>query len=126
MKYSKQREAILSLLRSTDSHPSADWLYENLRKDFPNISLGTVYRNLALLTENGDIIKIQTAFNKEHFDGFTEIHHHFVCQQCEKILDVTIDGMEKAQKQAAEKLQADVKDYSLVFYGVCSKCCNKK
>ena len=55
MKYSKQREALLTLLRSTRSHPSADWLYENLRKEFPNISLGTVYRNLAQLAENGDI-----------------------------------------------------------------------
>lgn len=57
MKYSKQREALLTLLRSTRSHPSADWLYENLRKEFPNISLGTVYRNLAQLAENGDILK---------------------------------------------------------------------
>ena len=59
MKYSKQREALLTLLRSTRSHPSADWLYENLRKEFPNISLGTVYRNLAQLAENGDILKIR-------------------------------------------------------------------
>ena len=57
MKYSKQREALLTLLRSTRSHPSADWLYENLRKEFPNISLGTVYRNLAQLAENGEILK---------------------------------------------------------------------
>lgn len=125
MRYSKQREAILSLLRSTDSHPSADWLYENLRKDFPNISLGTVYRNLSLLAENGNIIKIPTVSNKEHFDGCTETHHHFVCQKCDRILDVEIDGMENARMQAAEKLQADVNNYSLVFYGVCSECCNK-
>ena len=71
MKYSKQREALLTLLRSTRSHPSADWLYENLRKEFPNISLGTVYRNLAQLAENGDILKISTSANKEHFDGLS-------------------------------------------------------
>lgn len=124
MKYSKQREAILSLLRSTDSHPSADWIYENLRKDFPNISLGTVYRNLALLTETGNIIKIQTTSNKEHFDGCTDTHHHFVCSKCSRILDVRVDGMENAKAEAAKKLQADVNDYSLVFYGVCAKCCN--
>ena len=56
MKYSKQREALLTLLRSTRSHPSADWLYENLRKEFPNISLGTVYRNLNLLTDIGEAL----------------------------------------------------------------------
>ena len=84
MKYSKQREALLTLLRSTRSHPSADWLYENLRKEFPNISLGTVYRNLAQLAENGDILKISTSANKEHFDGFVHRHFHFVCNKCDK------------------------------------------
>lgn len=122
MKYSKQREALLTLLRSTRSHPSADWLYENLRKDFPNISLGTVYRNLAVLADNGDIVKIQTASNKEHFDGFTHTHHHFVCRNCDSIIDVDIDGMENAEKQAAAKLNADIEDYSLVFYGICNEC----
>lgn len=122
MKYSKQREALLTLLRSTRSHPSADWLYENLRKDFPNISLGTVYRNLALLTENGDIIKIPTYSSKEHFDGFTHTHHHFVCRDCDAILDLDIDGMESTKREAEKKLNAEVDDYSLVFYGVCENC----
>ena len=122
MKYSKQREALLTLLRSTHSHPSADWLYENLRKEFPNISLGTVYRNLAVLADSGEIVKIQTSSNKEHFDGFTDKHHHFVCRGCDKIFDVSIDGIEKAEKQAAEKLHADVEGSSLVFYGICKEC----
>ncbi|MCC8160871.1 MAG: transcriptional repressor [Oscillospiraceae bacterium] len=122
MKYSKQRDALLTLIRSTRSHPSADWLYENLRKDFPNISLGTVYRNLSVLVENGDIIRIRTASNKEHFDGFVYRHHHFVCRRCDKILDVDIDGMDAAEEQAAQKLGAQVEDYSLVFYGICSDC----
>lgn len=122
MKYSKQREALLTLLRSTHSHPSADWLYENLRKEFPNISLGTVYRNLAVLADSGEIMKIQTSSNKEHFDGFTDKHHHFVCRGCDKIFDVSIDGIEKAEKQAAEKLDADVEGSSLVFYGICKEC----
>ncbi len=125
MNYSKQREALLTLLRSTCSHPSADWLYENLRKDFPNISLGTVYRNLALLTQSGEIIKIQTASNKEHFDGCTERHNHFVCRECDRIFDVNVDGADELEKQAAKKLGANVEDYSLVFYGICSECCKK-
>ena len=75
MKYSKQRDALLTLLKSTRSHPSADWLYSELKKEFPNISLGTVYRNLALLAENGCILKISTSSQKEHFDGFTHQHY---------------------------------------------------
>ena len=126
MKYSKQREALLTLLRSTRSHPSADWLYENLRKEFPNISLGTVYRNLAQLAENGDILKISTSANKEHFDGFVHRHFHFVCNKCDKIYDVDLDGMDEIKNQAAEKLNADIEDYSLIFYGICENCSSKK
>ena len=115
MKYSKQREALLTLLRSTRSHPSADWLYENLRKEFPNISLGTVYRNLAQLSENGDILKISTSANKEHFDGFVHRHFHFVCNKCDKIYDVDLDGMDEIKNQAAENLIAEIEAYSLIF-----------
>ena len=126
MKYSKQREALLTLLRSTRSHPSADRLYENLRKEFPNISLGTVYINLAQLAENGDILKISTSANKEHFDGFVHRHFHFVCNKCDKIYDVDLDGMDEIKNQAAEKLNADIEDYSLIFYGICENCSSKK
>lgn len=126
MNYSKQREALLTLLRSTRSHPSADRLYESLRKEFPNISLATVYRNLSVLAENGDIIKIRTSSDKEHFDGFVHKHSHFVCRKCDSIFDVDISGMDGAEQQAAEKLNADVDDYSLVFYGICSECCQNK
>ena len=126
MKYSKQREALLTLLRSTRSHPSADWLYENLRKEFPNISLGTVYRNLAQLAENGDILKISTSANKEHFDGFVHRHFHFVCNKCDKIYDVDLDGMDEIKNQAAEKLNADIEDYSLAKIVVVKKIINSK
>ncbi len=70
MKYSKQREALLTLLRSTRSHPSADWLYENLRKEFPNISLGTVYRNLAQLAEKRRYFKNQYLRKQRTFRRF--------------------------------------------------------
>lgn len=125
MNYSRQREALLTLLKSTRSHPSADWLYENLRKEFPNISLATVYRNLTLLAKNGDIVKIQTSSNKEHFDGFTYRHNHFVCKKCERIFDVSADGVCELKNQAALELGADIDNYSLVFYGTCSECCQQ-
>ncbi len=125
MRYSKQREALLSLLRSTRSHPSAQWLYENLRKEFPNISLGTVYRNLALLEEKGYIVRIHTTSNTEHYDGFVDKHQHFVCRICGKITDVDIDNTDVIQSQAAEKSGGKIEDYSLIFYGICSECCQK-
>ncbi len=122
MKYSKQRDALLTLLKSTRSHPSADWLYTELKKEFPNISLGTVYRNLALLADNGSILKIATSSQKEHFDGFTNPHYHFVCNACDSIYDVELDNTEFLDKSVEQELGAEVDSHSLVFYGVCSKC----
>ena len=85
-----------------------------------------VYRNLAQLAENGDILKISTSANKEHFDGFVHRHFHFVCNKCDKIYDVDLDGMDEIKNQAAEKLNADIEDYSLIFYGICENCSSKK
>ena len=126
LKYSRQREAIKCFLMTRKDHPTADVVYHSLRADFPNISLGTVYRNLAQLAENGDILKISTSANKEHFDGFVHRHFHFVCNKCDKIYDVDLDGMDEIKNQAAEKLNADIEDYSLIFYGICENCSSKK
>lgn len=122
MKYSKQRDALLTLLRSTRSHPTADWLYTELRKEFPNISLGTVYRNLALLADNGIILKINTGLQKEHFDGFTDEHYHFVCKCCNSIYDVNLPDMDNLNKTVENNLGVKIDNHSLVFYGTCSKC----
>ena len=126
VKRSRQRDAIRSFLMSRKDHPTAEVVYDNVSKEFPNISLGTVYRNLAQLAENGDILKIITSANKEHFDGFVHRHFHFVCNKCDKIYDVDLDGMDKIKNQAAEKLNADIEDYSLIFYGICENCSSKK
>lgn len=122
MKYSKQREALLSLLKSTKSHPTADWLYQELRKDFPNISLGTVYRNLKVLSENGDILTLDVNSGKEHFDGFTHNHYHFICNNCGSIIDVDIPPIPSLCDSIEQQTGAVIDKYSLVFYGTCSKC----
>ena len=126
LKFSRQRESIKQYLASTKEHPTADMVYMHVKEDYPNISLGTVYRNLAQLAENGDILKISTSANKEHFDGFVHRHFHFVCNKCDKIYDVDLDGMDEIKNQAAEKLNADIEDYSLIFYGICENCSSKK
>ena len=126
LKYSRQRESIKEFLTGRTDHPTADFVYENMKQIYPNISLGTVYRNLAQLAENGDILKISTSANKEHFDGFVHRHFHFVCNTCDKIYDVDLDGMDEIKNQAAEKLNADIEDYSLIFYGICENCSSKK
>ena len=120
MNYSKQRETILNVLRSTTSHPSAQWIYENVKKVIPNISLATVYRNLGLLEKNGEIIKIQGDFAEDRFDGNPKNHAHFICKCCGSVLDTDIDGDLKLKIITAIPLKAD--DFSVTFTGVCDAC----
>ena len=124
MKYSKQREALLTLLRSTRSHPSADWLYENLRKEFPNISLGTVYRNLNLLTDIGEALKITTPDGADRFDGCVKPHNHFFCTECRRVLDLDLDmkEIEQMNKAAATTFDGIIESSNTIFYGKCGDC----
>ena len=120
MKYSRQREALLKLLRSTDSHPTADWLYQRLKEEYPNISLGTVYRNLAALSEEGVILSLSVGDGYEHFDGNSAPHAHLHCKRCGKIYDAPL-------KQDILSGTAKENDFSsettvYIVYGVCSKC----
>jgi Fur family peroxide stress response transcriptional regulator len=120
IKHSKQRDAILENLRGRYDHPTAEMVYNSLREDFPHISLGTVYRNLALLCEVGDIIKVGTSDDgKEHYDGHTHPHSHFFCQHCKEIydLDVFLDI-----KSIEDSLGAEIHYASNTFYGKCRNC----
>ncbi len=119
--YSRQREAILNVLCSTKSHPTAAWIYDNVRMILPNISLGTVYRNLALLEQDGLIRKIPVGDNHEHFDGDTTQHSHFYCKCCEKITDIFIET-EAARTQVEKETGARVDSGTYTFTGVCKKC----
>ena len=119
--YSRQREAILNVLCSTKSHPTASWIYDNVRITLPNISLGTVYRNLALLESEGVIRKISVGDNHEHFDGDTTQHSHFYCKSCSQITDIFIDTKEtRKQVEADTGFKIDFGTYT--FTGVCKNC----
>ena len=78
-KRSKQRDAIIAFLMTRKDHPTADTIYMNIKKEFPNISLGTVYRNLALLSERGDILKLSYDNGADRYDASVEPHYHFIC-----------------------------------------------
>lgn len=88
LKYSRQRESIKEFLRTRTDHPTADVVYENMKLIYPNISLGTVYRNLSLLADLGEIKKLSSFAGADHFDGRTERHCHFMCIRCERIIDL--------------------------------------
>lgn len=87
-RHSSKREAILSVLRDTKTHPSAEWVYARLKPQHPDLSLGTVYRNLALFRESGEIISVGTVAGQERFDADTRPHAHFICEQCGSVLDL--------------------------------------
>ena len=123
MNYSRQRETILRVLRSTRSHPNATWVYENVKKEIPDISLATVYLNLRTLEQAGEIMKINGDFAEDRYDGFAHNHAHFVCKECKKIVDTDIDGNLKLRILSACPVKAD--DFYVVFTGVCDDCKNK-
>lgn len=118
----RQRDEILKNLQSRRDHPTADMVYESVRQVCPNLSLGTVYRNLALLTEEGRILKITTGQGADHFDGFVHPHHHFVCKQCGSVLDMEFDVDQDLLQQATEGFTGRIEEYQLQFFGKCASC----
>ncbi|MDO4514282.1 MAG: transcriptional repressor [Lachnospiraceae bacterium] len=122
VKYSRQRECILKNLQGRRDHPTADMVYESVRMEQPNISLGTVYRNLALLAENGQILKISTGTGPDHFDGYTSPHVHFVCRHCGKVIDMEeIPAINLIDKTPAH-FDGVIEGYELQIVGKCGDC----
>lgn len=125
LKYSRQREAIKDFLMHTTEHPTADIVYTNLRETFPNISLGTVYRNLSLLSEIGEIRKISMKDGADRFDARTEPHDHFICEDCQCILDICLDDTTEITAAAQQVFDGKIKNHSTIFYGTCKDCLRK-
>ena len=119
---SKHRERILELLRSTDTHPTADWLYEQLKKEYPQLSLGTVYRNLIILLELGLAKKIHFGSTYDRFEANTEPHYHLICESCGKISDFNIPINNDLNFQANQLTGFTVHHHKLEFFGVCEDC----
>ena len=119
---SKQKEAILKVVKGTNSHPAADWVYERVREDIPNISLGTVYRDLKLLKQEGEISEVGFVDTLSRFDGNTRNHYHFRCEQCGYIFDVDEPVNEELDKRIAQKLGFKVSCHKLELYGLCKEC----
>lgn len=122
LKHSRQRDCIKNFLMSRYDHPTADIIYMGVKEEFPNISLGTVYRNLALLTELGEIIKITSDEGADRFDGHVEPHSHFICKKCHSVLDIKMDNEDFINEAAQRCFPGTIEGHSLHFYGICSSC----
>ena len=130
LKYSRQRESIKQFLATTKEHPTADTVYMHVKEEFPNISLGTVYRNLKLLTELGEAIKITTPDGGDRFDGCVQPHNHFICTGCGRVLDLDLDmkkieKIEKINQAAAENFDGIIESSNTIFFGQCNDCIKK-
>lgn len=124
-KHFRKRDAILSYLRSTDIHPSADMVYAHLKPEIQDLSLGTVYRNLSMFRQQGTIASVGTVGGVERFDGNTIPHVHFICDRCNAVIDMPELQVPEQMTQAAEnQLGGRVNSCSLTFTGQCSECIN--
>ena len=126
LKYSRQRESIKANLMDRRDHPTADMVYADIRKIFPNISLGTVYRNLALLSDLGEIRKFAGEGGAERYDWKTEPHNHFTCRRCGCVQDIDGQQINMLREQADQQFDGRIDDCSIMFYGVCAGCLSEE
>lgn len=122
IKYSRHREAIIKFLMTRKDHPTAEVIYNNIREEYPKISLGTVYRNLTLLADTGQIQRIPCRDSSDHFDGNAAIHPHFVCNECMQVIDLEMDSLNFLNTLASQNFDGIIETHQLIFYGVCSEC----
>ncbi|MGB2579628.1 Fur family peroxide stress response transcriptional regulator [Elusimicrobium simillimum] len=126
MRYSKQREIILEALKANAVHPTADHIYGLLKPTNPELSLGTVYRNLKQLSGEGTIRRISGLGNSEHFDHNTYEHAHFICEECSTIYDIDLPANFAAVVKEAAKQGLNIKSGEFVARGICKNCEEKK
>lgn len=124
LKKSKQRDMIKAFLMGRKDHPTADVIYMNVRKQNPNISLGTVYRNLNLLADIGEIQRLRVGDGMDHFDADISPHYHFVCTECDSVIDLEMESIDTINDVAAKGFDGKIAGHVTYFYGTCSACTN--
>jgi len=121
----RQRKVILEELQNKDNHPSADELYERVRVHLPRISLGTVYRNLEILCELGEIQKLGLSGPLKRYDGNSLKHHHIRCVLCNRVDDAPIAPMNRIEDELYESTVFEIIGHNLEFVGFCPECSKK-
>ena len=122
MRLTSQRQVILEELRKVKSHPTANDVYDMVRKRLPRIGLGTVYRNLDLLAEKGIIRKLEVGGDQKRFDGDTSPHYHIRCVECNRVDDIFIEQSGELEQSAASCCDYKILGHHVEFSGICSRC----
>lgn len=119
---SKHRNKMLNVIKNITSHPTADWLYQNMKSEYPTLSLGTVYRNLSVLEEQGKIRKIKSDGSSDRYDGDTSMHSHFYCNKCRRVYDmdqvILIDEFGFDKDMDGHKVEG----FLMKYFGICRDC----
>ncbi len=122
LKHSKQREMIKDFLMSRKDHPTADVVYMNVRQQNPNISLGTVYRNLTLLADIGEIQRLRLGDGVDHFDADISKHYHFICSHCNRVIDLEMEDIDSVLEIAGRRFKGRILGHTTYFNGLCEDC----
>ena len=124
LRMTRQRKVIMEELRKVDTHPSADEVYEMVRKRLPRISLGTVYRNLEILSETGEIQKLELGCNLKRFDGIARDHYHLRCLHCDRVSDAPAGFDLTVNRELKTANGFKILGHRLEFVGICPDCLN--
>ena len=122
MRMTSQRQVILEELQKVKSHPTANEIYDMVRKRLPRIGLGTVYRNLEILADKDIIKKLEVGGEQKRFDGDTSSHYHIRCVECNRVDDIFIEKNQRLEKSASKCCSYKVLDHHVQFSGICSDC----
>jgi Fur family peroxide stress response transcriptional regulator len=121
-KRSRQRDRILDILKETEIHPTASWVYDRLKKEFQDLSLGTVYRNLNILIEQGLIRKIDFGSTFDRYDANISPHYHFICERCGSISDLEMPIFKDLNNKVEITTKFKPTRHRIEFYGLCGRC----
>ena len=125
-KHFRKRDAILQYLQSVTDHPSAERVFTQLKAQIPDLSMGTVYRNLNLFKQQGLAVSVATIKGVERFDGNTDPHVHFICQECDAVIDLMDMEIPDSLKSVAERSSGGhIAQCQLCFTGICQECLAK-
>jgi Fur family peroxide stress response transcriptional regulator len=117
---------MLEILRRTDVHPTADWVYKKLKDEIPNLSLGTVYRNIRVLMDQGLIQRLPFGSTFDRFEARVSPHYHLVCEQCGSVEDFMMPIYADINEKASKMSYFKIRRHRIDFFGLCTKCQNKK
>lgn len=126
-KITPQRMVIVDILAKSESHPSVEDIYNQIKEDFPTMSLATVYRNIILIKSFGEVLELGFPDGSNRYDGNKPFPHpHVICIECKKIVDPSLESLEDMTKEVSAETGFKILTHRLDFFGVCRSCTAKK